>query len=69
MTEKRPRQHAAAIQALPTREERLKALGQVSEHLKSWVKDLLNDSIKYGKARQEAMQAAKDQRLANRRTK
>ena len=31
MTEKRPRQHAAAIQALPTREERLKALGQVSE--------------------------------------
>ena len=62
MTEKRPRQYNAAIQALPMRDERLKALGDVPEHLQPWVKDLLNDAIKYGDSKRKAQLEAKQKR-------
>lgn len=38
MIEKRPRHYAAEIVQMKTREERRKALEQVPEHLREWVK-------------------------------
>lgn len=41
--ERRPRQYAAEIVAMPTSGERAAALERVPEHLREWVRDLVED--------------------------
>lgn len=46
MTDKRPRQYAAEIVKLKSRAERKQALENVPEHLRDWVKRIVE--ISYG---------------------
>lgn len=41
--ERRPRQYAAEIIALPNKGERAAALDRVPEHLRDWVRGLVED--------------------------
>jgi len=53
------------IAQLKTREERLRALGQVPEEYRSWVECLVKDAFQYSKARKEAIEKAVAARKSN----
>jgi hypothetical protein len=55
------------IAQLKTREERLRALGQVPEEYRFWVECLVKDAFQYSKARKEAIEKAVAARKAKRR--
>lgn len=46
------------IANLKTREERMKALGEVPEEFRGWVECLVKDAYQYAKGRREAIEKA-----------
>lgn len=79
MTDLRPRQYAfgtvdpktgerltPGIAGLKTREERMKALGEVPQELRGWVEDLVKDAYQYTKGRREAIEKAVAERKRRR---